>query len=69
MFTMMSICNAIHSVLTRKHVYQHHEMLAMSKLSIKKAINLAQMMKILNKIISVIVVLQLSSKMITENSV
>ena len=69
MFTMMLMCNTIHSVLIKEHIYQYHEVLMMSKLSIKKIINLAQIMKILNKIMSAIAVLQLNNKMITENSV
>ena len=54
---MMLICNTIHLMLIRECVYQHHEMLIINKLNIKRAINLIQMMKILNKIMSVITVL------------
>ena len=66
---MMSMCNIIHSVLIKEHVYQHHEMLTISKLSIKRATNSAQMMEILNKMMSAIAVLQLNNKMIIENSI
>ena len=54
MFIMMLICNIIHLMLIKKCVYQCHEMLMMNKLNIKKVINSAQMMKILNKIMNVI---------------
>ena len=66
---MMLMCNTIHLMLARECVYQCHEVLMMSKLSIKRATNSAQMMEILNKMMSAITVLWLNSKMITENSV
>ena len=53
----MLMCNAIHLMLIKECVYQHHEVLMMSKLSIKRAINLIQMMEILNKMVSAITVL------------
>ena len=57
MSTMMLMCNAIYLVLVRGHVCQHHEVLMMSKLSIRKATNSAQMMEVLDKMVSVIVML------------
>ena len=69
MFIMMSMCNTIYLMLIKKCVCQHHEVLTMNKLSIKRTTNSAQMMKILNKIINVIAVLQLNSKIIIENNV